>query len=57
MAAVPADLVVSATPFSLENLIKVGKPIVRVGYEMGETGEPSLSEFVRAFLWRQGLIG
>ena len=57
VAAVPADIVVSATPFSLENLIKVEKPVVRVGYEMGETGEPSLSEFVRAFLWRQGLIG
>ncbi len=57
IAAVPADVVVSATPFSLESLIRMEKPIVRVGYEMGETGEPFLSEFVRAFLWRQGLTG
>ena len=53
VAAVPADVVVSATPFSLERLIHVDKPIVRVGYEMAETGEPRLSEFVREFLARR----
>ena len=36
--AVPADLVVSATPFSLGSLIKIEKPLVQVAYEMSETG-------------------
>lgn len=57
VAAVPADIVVSATPFALENLIKVEKPLVRVGYELAETGEPRLSDLVRAFLRGRGLAG
>jgi predicted GTPase len=55
IAAVPADLVVSATPFSLKSLMAVDKPIVQVGYEIAERGEPKLSDFVRAFLREQGL--
>lgn len=57
VAAVPADIVLSATPFALEKLIRVDKPVVRVGYELGETGEPRLSDFVRSFLRQQGLSG
>ena len=53
--AVPADLVVSATPFSLERLIDVGRPLIQVGYELAERGEPSLSAFVRSFLRDRGL--
>jgi predicted GTPase len=53
--AVPADLVVSATPFSLKSLMKVDKPMVQVGYELAERGEPRLSDFVRAFLRSRGL--
>jgi len=53
--AVPADLVVSATPFSIGNLINIGKPIVQVGYEMAERGEPRLSDIVRGFLRDKGL--
>ncbi|MCL5735820.1 MAG: cyclic 2,3-diphosphoglycerate synthase [Actinobacteria bacterium] len=56
VAAVPADLVISATPFSLDKLIHVAKPVVRVSYEMVETGEPHLPDFVRAFLRGRGLI-
>jgi predicted GTPase len=52
---VPADLVVSATPFSLKSLMAVDKPIVQVGYELAERGEPRLSDFVRAFLRSRGL--
>jgi predicted GTPase len=55
IAAVPADLVVSATPFSLKSLMAVDKPIVQVGYELAERGEPRLSDFVRSFLRGQGL--
>ena len=32
--AVPADVVVSATPFSLGRLIKIDKPLVQVAYEI-----------------------
>jgi predicted GTPase len=53
--AVPADLVVSATPFSLKSLMKVDTPMVQVGYELAERGEPRLSDFVRAFLRSRGL--
>jgi len=48
--AVPADLVVSATPFSLGHLIRIDKPLVQVAYEMSERGEPRLSDLVRRFL-------
>ncbi len=53
--AVPADLVVSATPFSLGRLIKIGKPFVQVAYEMSERGEPRLSDVVRQFLRAKGI--
>jgi predicted GTPase len=57
VAAVPADVVVSATPFTLERLIQVDKPVVRVGYEMAERGEPRLSDFVREFVARRVMKG
>ncbi|HLA81699.1 MAG TPA: GTPase, partial [Thermoleophilia bacterium] len=50
IAAVPADMIVSATPFSLEKLLRVDKPIARVSYEMAEVGAPCLSDLVRTFL-------
>ncbi len=53
--AVPADLVVSATPFSLGSLIKIDKPFVQVAYEMSERGEPRLSDVVRQFLRTKGI--
>jgi predicted GTPase len=54
--AVPADLVVSATPFSLGSLIKIDKPFVQVAYEMSERGEPRLSDILRQFLGMKGII-
>jgi predicted GTPase len=54
--AVPADLVVSATPFSLGSLIKVDKPLIQVAYEMSERGEPRLSDVVRRFLADKGIV-
>jgi predicted GTPase len=53
--AVPADIVVSATPFSLGSLIKIDKPFVQVAYEMSERGEPRLSDVVRQFLRAKGV--
>jgi len=54
--AVPADLVVSATPFSLERLIKIDKPFVQVAYELSERGEPRLSHVVHQFLRAKGIV-
>jgi predicted GTPase len=53
--AVPADLVVSATPFSLGSLIKIDRPLVQVAYEMSERGEPRLSDIIRQFLRTKGI--
>jgi predicted GTPase len=53
--AVPADLVVSATPFSLDRLVKIDKPFVQVAYEMSERGEPRLSDVIRRFLRAKGI--
>jgi predicted GTPase len=53
--AVPADLVVSATPFSLGDLVKIDKPLVQVAYEMSERGEPRLSDVVSRFLMTKGI--
>ena len=55
LEAVPADVVVSATPFSLKSLIQVDKPMVQVGYESVERGEPRLSDYLRAFLRKREL--
>ncbi len=48
--AVPADLVVSATPIDLTRVIQVNKDILRVRYELQEIGEPTLEEVLDAFL-------
>lgn len=48
--AVPADVVVAATPCDLAGLIEINKPVVRVHYEFEEVGEPRLSRSIEAFL-------
>jgi len=53
--AVPADVVVSATPFSLSSLMRLNKPLVQITYELAERGEPRLSDLVHAFLRERGL--
>ena len=53
--AVPADVVVSATPFSLGTLLTLDKPLVQITYELAERDEPRLSEQVDAFLQAKGL--
>ena len=56
VAAVPADIALVATPFDLTKVIQVSQPIVRVFYELGERGEPSLRgavlEFIHDFIPR-----
>ena len=45
--AVDCDVVVSATPIDITRLVKVNKPIVRVKYELGEIGYPTLEDILR----------
>jgi predicted GTPase len=53
--AADADVVVSATPIDLGRLLAVNKPIVRAQYEFAETGEPTLSAIVDAFVAKQAV--
>ena len=48
-----ADIVVSATPADLARLLDIDKPIVRASYEFAETGEPTLSAIVDAFVEKE----
>jgi predicted GTPase len=47
-----ADVVVSATPIDLAQLMHPNKTVVRVRYEFAEVGEPRLSSIVAAFTER-----
>ncbi|MFQ5553510.1 MAG: GTPase, partial [Thermoplasmata archaeon] len=48
--ACECDLVLSGTPVDLGRLIQVDRPLVRVRYELQETGRPTLEEIVDRFL-------
>jgi len=43
------DLVVSATPIDITRVIKVGKPILRVRYELEELGSVKLKDLLKKF--------
>ena len=47
--AVDCDFVVSATPIDITRVIKVRKPILRVGYELEEIGTPTLRDVLKKF--------
>lgn len=47
------DCVVSGTPIDLNKIIKVNKPIVRVGYELEEVSGPSMEEIIKDFILRK----
>jgi len=46
--AADVDLIVSATPIDLTRIIKVNKPMLRVGYELQEIGKPNLEDILKA---------
>ncbi len=48
--AADCDVVVIATPIDLTRIIKINKPVVRVGYELQEIGRPDLPEILESFL-------
>lgn len=54
IAAVPADLVLIATPIDLRRVIALTKPAQHVRYELQEIGEPTLTTILRQFLAEQG---
>ena len=56
IAAVDADVVVTATPCELAALIRIEKPVVRARYEYAEAGEPGLGMLLEEFLRRKGLL-
>jgi predicted GTPase len=43
LEAVPADLVLSATPIDLRRVLDIDKPITRVRYELAQVGGPALA--------------
>lgn len=51
-----ADVVVSGTPIDLSRVLKVNKPIVRVRYELEESGDKKLEEIIEDFLKSKGLL-
>jgi predicted GTPase len=50
--AVPADLVVSASPIDLSQLLTPNKPVLRARYEYAEAESPGLAGRLDAFLKR-----
>lgn len=56
IAATPADVVAIGTPIDLGRLIRIDKPVVRVRYEVKDTGVPALDEVIDGFLRKRNLI-
>ncbi|MGB4665961.1 MAG: cyclic 2,3-diphosphoglycerate synthase [Bacteroidales bacterium] len=46
----PVDLVISGTPIDLSRVVKVNKPIIRVGYDLQEIGYPTFDEVLDDFV-------
>ena len=51
--AVPADLVLAATPIDLRRVVTLDKPIVRVRYELDEATGPSLRSLIEPAVRRE----
>ena len=47
IAATPADVVLVATPVDLRRIVRIEKPVLRVGYEVQEIGHPDLEDALR----------
>ena len=54
--AVPADLVLAATPIDLRRVLSSSKPIVRVRYELDEASGPPLRNLVESAVRRPGVV-
>jgi len=47
IANTPADLVLIGTPIDLRRVVEIQQPCQRVGYELQEIGQPTLTEILR----------
>ncbi len=47
---IPADVIISGTPFNMLNMVKVNKPVVHIRYEVKELNRPTINEIVEEFL-------
>ncbi len=54
--AVPADIVLVASPTDLTSVIDVNKPMVRVSYSLEEIGKPNLITVIEKLLKKKKLI-
>ncbi|MFZ5949968.1 MAG: cyclic 2,3-diphosphoglycerate synthase [Candidatus Rifleibacteriota bacterium] len=48
------DLVISATPIDITRVVKVKKPVLRVGYELQEIGKPTVADLIAEFVKKVG---
>jgi predicted GTPase len=48
--AVPCDVVVIGTPIDLTRIVRIGKPAIRVRYELQEIGQPTLDGVMKTFV-------
>jgi predicted GTPase len=55
VAAADCDVVVMGTPIDLTRIMDIGKPYVRIHYELQEVGKPDLKEVLGAFLQKKGI--
>lgn len=53
--ATPCDVVAIGTPIDLGRLINIDKPVVRVTYQVVDTGTPGIDDVVDEFCTRHGL--
>jgi predicted GTPase len=52
IAATPCDVVVSGTPFDLQRVVAIDRPVRRASYELAEVGHPTLAEVLAPHLAR-----
>lgn len=48
--ACKCDLLISATPIDINRVVKVKKPVLRVGYELQEIGKPTVADIIGEFV-------
>ena len=51
------DTVIVGTPIDLSRILKVNKPMVRVGYDLQEIGSPNLHDVLKEFAEERKLLG
>jgi predicted GTPase len=52
----PCDAVIIATPIDLSRIVKINKPIVKVGYDLQEIGMPNLTGILDDFVKKHNLV-